>query len=217
MLAAAPWAHQLLTIMQAAAWRAGCASRPPSPPRCSTSGHLARMALPTWELHTGPWVSHYLPSIHGLGVLLLPLCRAGRRAARGSGSPLYYFWHDKPYLGAAHGMTGEGPAGTLEWMFEPGSVAAVPQAGCKTHRWAVGQTSSGLPASQPALITRLPIRSLQAFCTRCCTCQTWWRPSQGLKLMWRGRCDTCSPWSATPRGAGVRGSRERMALGMQGC
>lgn len=106
-LAAAPWAHQLLTIMQAAAWRAGCASRPPSPPRCSACGRPARMALPTWELHTGSWVSHYLPSIHGLGVLVLPLCRAGRRAARGSGSPLYYFWHDKPYLGAAHGMIGE--------------------------------------------------------------------------------------------------------------
>jgi hypothetical protein len=44
----------------------------------------------------------------------LPLRAAGRQCAAAEsppcGSPLFFRWHSRPYLGAAHGMIGEGNA-----------------------------------------------------------------------------------------------------------
>ncbi|PRW44886.1 lanC 3 isoform X3 isoform A [Chlorella sorokiniana] len=52
------------------------------------------------------------------------IIESGREAGRGSGSPLFYYWHDKPYLGAAHGMIGI----LFALLHVPDQVAAIPGA-----------------------------------------------------------------------------------------
>lgn len=113
----------------------------------SLAGRLRdRDAFPTplfFAWPPGPDATPYLGAAHGLMgeacsspplsfilLLSLPPCprgtaAAGRRQAAAAGpgcpSPLWFVWHDKPYLGAAHGMIGESLCTPCQPCTVPGS------------------------------------------------------------------------------------------------
>ena len=155
----------------------------------------------------GPDASPYLGAAHGLmgepacqfaaALLSCPalLCSAaGRRSAAGTpgcASVLFYFWHAKPYLGAAHGMIGGWvvgwpKAGQLCCSDQPSHRGSkyLPTVCLRCHCHCICSLLAGL---------------LQASCTLCCTCQPCWRRCQGRSGTCRQRCSTFSPWSAMQR------------------
>lgn len=136
------------------------------------------------------------------------IVQSGRGAAAGSGSPLFFLWHGKPYLGAAHGMIG--PSACLFALLGPS----------RGH-----DLRPRLPHCQLAhLRPPLPYPSCppcpppqQASCTPCCTLPTSWRRCRGRRPTWREHCGTCSASSATPRGAQARASQRAERAGAGVC